>query len=378
MKKIAVIGNYEPRQCGIATFTADLCEAIVCSCLDIECMAIAVTDVNAKYAYPARVKFEIQEEDLQTYISASKYLNGEDVDVILFQHEYGIYGGDSGNYALALLRNLKMPILSVLHTVLEKPNQEQRNVLKQILIISTHIVVMSQKSVDILHKFYDFNGSNITVIPHGIPDIQAKTQGQLKSKNGWLNKKILMTFGLLSVDKGIENGISAMPKILESDIDVIYLVLGVTHPKVKAHSGESYRRHLTDLAEQLGVSENVHFLNQYSDLHSLVSSLLISDIYLAPYLKREQSVSGTLAYALGTGKAIISTPSLYAEEVLSNGRGLLVPFNNPEALAEGVIYLLKNHSFRKNIERKAYEWSRNNIWSNVAERYIKIIFEVGH
>src|SRR5581483_3360601 len=323
--RIAVIGNYLPRRCGIATFTTHLCEAIVAHEGDEACFAIPVNDRPGGYSYPARVRFELTERDLTSYQRAADFLNISSVDVVCLQHEYGIFGGPAGSHILALLRDLRMPIVTTLHTVLDEPDPAQRQVLEELALLSDRLVVMSRRAIDFLVRIYGVPASKIAFIPHGIPDVPFVDPNFYKDQFGVQGKTVLLTFGLISPNKGIEHVIDALPRIVELYPHVVYIVLGATHPHVKERDGESYRLALERRAKRLGVDAHVIFINRFVSQEELVECIGAADLYLTPYLSRTQIVSGTLAYTVGAGKAVISTPYWYAEELLDEGRGMIWP-----------------------------------------------------
>ncbi|MFC1650597.1 glycosyltransferase family 4 protein, partial [Candidatus Latescibacterota bacterium] len=371
INRIAFIGNYLPRQCGIATFTTDLCEAIAAQYPQTSCIALPVNDVEAGYAYPARVRFELSEKDINSYRRAADFLNINSVDIVSLQHEYGIFGGIAGSHILALLHELQMPIVTTLHTILRDPDSDQKRVLEEVATISDRLVVMSERGVEFLHEVYGVNPEKIDLIPHGIPDVPFVDPSFNKDLFGVEGKIVLLSFGLLSEVKGIENVIAALPAILTRHPNVVYIVLGATHPHVVKHEGEAYRRSLQWLAQENGVEDKVIFYNRFVSLEELVEFISVADIYITPYLNEAQITSGTLAYTVGAGKAVISTPYWYAEELLSEGRGALVPFRDPAALADQVITLLDNESQRHAMRKKAYMFGRAMVWPQVASRYIE-------
>jgi glycosyltransferase involved in cell wall biosynthesis len=371
-QQIAVIGNYLPRQCGIATFTTDFCEALAAKTPEASIFAIPVNDTEEGYAYPPMVRFELDESDVESYRRAADFINLNGVDLVVLQHEYGIFGGIAGSHILALLRELHMPIVTVLHTVLREPDRAQRKVLAEIARLSDRVVVMSERTVRFLTEIYEVPAAKIAMIPHGIPDVPFADPNFYKDKFDAEGKIVLLTFGLLSVDKGIENVIAALPAIVERFPNVLYIVLGATHPNAIRHEGESYRLRLQQQARELGVEKNVVFYNQFVRLDELVEFIGAADIYITPYLKPEQTVSGTLAYTVGTGKAVISTPYWYAEELLADGRGVLVPFRDPSAIASSVIELLENDTERHAIRKRAFLYGREMTWPQVAERYLEL------
>lgn len=371
IKRIAFIGNYLPRQCGIATFTTDLCESISGEYEGTACFAIPVNDVEEGYEYPAQVRFELTEKDIESYRRAADFLNINNVDLVSLQHEYGIFGGRAGSYILTLLRELRMPIVTTLHTILQNPNPDQRRVLKEIVALSDRVVVMSERGAEFLRDIYQVPEEKIDLIPHGIPDVPFMDPSFHKDLFGVEGKNVLLSFGLLSANKGIENVISALPMILEKYPNVVYMVVGATHPHVIHKEGESYRLSLQWLAHEKGVEGNVIFYNRFVSLDELIQFISASDIYITPYLDVAQITSGTLAYTLGAGKAVISTPYWYAEELLADERGALVPFNDPAGLADQVIDLLGNESKRHAMRKRAYLYGRDMIWSQVARRYME-------
>jgi glycosyltransferase involved in cell wall biosynthesis len=370
ISRIAFIGNYVPRQCGIATFTTDLCEAIADEEDGAACIAVPVNDVKEGYDYPARVRFELTEKEIDSYRSAAEFLNHNNVDVVSLQHEYGIFGGRAGSHILTLLHQLQMPIVTTLHTVLQNPDSDQRYVLEDIAAVSDRLVVMSERSASFLQEIYHVPPEKIDIIPHGIPDVPFVDPAFHKDQFDVEGKTVLLTFGLLSPNKGIENVIKALPAIVKDHPDVVYIVLGTTHPQVKRNEGEKYRESLQKLAKDLGVEANVMFCNQFVSLDELVKYIGAADIYITPYLNQAQIVSGTLAYAVGAGKAVISTPYWYAEEVLADERGVLVPFNNPKQLGKQVIELLDNEAERNAMRKRAYLYGRSMIWPQVARQYL--------
>lgn len=371
IKHVAFIGNYLPRQCGIATFTTDLCESVASAYPETACIALPVNDIESGYAYPPRVRFELAEKDIVSYRRAADFLNINNVDVVCLQHEYGIFGGRAGSHILTLLRELRMPIVTTLHTVLRDPNPDQRRVLEEIASLSDRLVVMSSRAAEFLQEIYRTPAEKIDIIPHGIPDVPFVDPAFYKDRFGVEGRTVLLTFGLLSANKGIENVIAALPDVLARHPNVVYIILGATHPHVKRHEGETYRMSLERLAREKGVAGHVIFFNRFVTLEELVEFIGAADIYITPYLNREQIASGTLAYTVGAGKAVISTPYWYAEELLTEERGVLVPFRDPSALAEQINRLLDDETARHAMRKRAYLFGREMIWSRVAERYME-------
>src|SRR5258706_1270104 len=369
MRRIAIIGNHLPRQCGIATFTTDLSDSIAAQYANLECVVVAMNDGGQRYLYPPRVGFEIDESDKNSYRRAADYLNANRVDVVSVQHEYGIFGGKAGGYLLTLLRKLRMPIVTTVHTILGKPDSMQRRAMNEVARLSRRLVVMSAHGADLLHSVHNVAEDKIDIIPHGIPSVP--TVGSNKKALGIAGKSMIFTFGLLSPDKGIEHVIDALPAILARYPDTVYVVLGATHPHVKDRDGESYRESLERRTRELGVESSVIFKNQFVSRAELIKFLAAADIYVTPYLNPEQSTSGTLAYAMGSGKAVISTPYLYARELLADGRGILVPWRDSQTIARTVVDLLGNDEKRMALCARAAAHGRNMVWPAVARRYLQ-------
>lgn len=368
--RIAFVGNYLPRECGIATFTTDLCTALTTEFGEGRLFAIPVNDPDSSYEYPEQVRLELTQEDLASYEQAAEFLNFNGNDIVCLQHEYGIFGGAAGRYILALLRKLKMPLVTTLHTVLREPDANQRIVLEEIAQLSDRLVVMSELAAQFLREVYAVPGGKIDVIPHGVPDLPFMDPNYFKDKFGTEGKSVLLTFGLLSPNKGIENVIRALPSILARHPNVVYIVSGVTHPHIRRREGERYRESLQALAVELGVSDHLILNNRFVSAEELVEHVGAADIYITPYRQEAQVVSGTLAIALGAGKAIVSTPYWHAKELLADKRGVLVPFESPEAIAEAVTGLLENDAERHAMRKRAYLYSRGTTWPKTAKAYM--------
>jgi len=368
--RIAVIGNYLPRQCGIATFTTDLCTAIAAEYGSARLFAIPVNDPDSAYDYPDRVRMEIEQEDCASYERAAEFLNFNGNDLVCLQHEYGIFGGPAGSHILALLRKLKMPLVTTFHTVLREPDLNQRTVLEEIAHLSDRVIVMSELAAALLQKVYGTPSEKIDLIPHGVPDFPFTDPSYYKDLFNAQGKSVLLTFGLLSPNKGIENVIRAMPAILASHKNLTYIVSGATHPHIRKREGERYRESLLALAIELGVDSAVIFNNRFVSAEELVQHIGAADIYITPYRQEAQIVSGTLAIALGAGKAIVSTPYWHAQELLADGRGILVPFDDPAAVAKATIRLLDNDAERHTIRKRAYLYSRGTTWQRTAQAYM--------
>jgi glycosyltransferase involved in cell wall biosynthesis len=368
--RIAFVGNYLPRQCGIATFTTDICTALATEFGSERLFAIPVNDPEAAYDYPEQVRLELDQEDLASYERAAEFLNFNGNDLVCLQHEYGIYGGVAGRHILTLLRKLKMPVVTTLHTVLRDPDPDQRIVLEEISRLSDRLIVMSEQAARFLQEIYAVPRAKIDIVPHGVPDFQFMDPNYFKDSFGVEGKSVLLTFGLLSPNKGIENVIRALPAILSRHPNVVYIVSGVTHPHVRRREGERYREQLQALAEELGVSSNLILVNRFVSAEELVEHIGAADIYITPYRQEAQIVSGTLAIALGAGKAIVSTPYWHAKELLAENRGILVPFENPDAIAEAALQLLDNDGERHAMRKRAYLHSRETVWSKTARKYM--------
>jgi glycosyltransferase involved in cell wall biosynthesis len=368
--RIAFVGNFLPRECGIATFTTDLCAALETEYGEGRLFAIPVNDLDSKYDYPEQVRLELAQEDIVSYERAADFLNFNGNDLVCLQHEYGIYGGCAGSHILMLLRRLKMPLVTTLHTVLRNPDLNQRMVLEEIAQLSDRLVVMSELAAQLLHEVYAIPSGKSDVIPHGVPDLPFMDPNYFKDKFGTEGKSVLLTFGLLSPNKGIENVIRALPAILARNPNVVYIVCGVTHPHIRRREGERYREQLQSLAEELGVSGHLILNNRFVSAEELVEHVGAADIYITPYQQEAQVVSGTLAIALGAGKAIISTPYWHAKELLAENRGVIVPFENPEAIAEAVLSLLANDAERHAMRKRAYLYSRGTTWPKTAQAYM--------
>jgi glycosyltransferase involved in cell wall biosynthesis len=368
--KVAIVGNYLPRQCGIATFTTDLCAALSAEYGAIDLLALPVNDTEAGYSYPARVRFELSEDDLTSYRRAADFLNFGNVDIVCLQHEYGIFGGPAGSHILELLRRLQMPFVTTLHTVLREPDTDQRSVMEEIATLSDRLIVMSEHSAQLLREVFRVPDNKIDLIPHGVPDLPFIDPNFYKDCFGTEGKVVLLTFGLLSPNKGIENVIQALPRILSRHSNVVYMVAGATHPHLKRREGEQYRLYLQKLAIDLGVQANVIFHNRFVSPQEMVELVSAADIYITPYKHKGQVVSGTLAYAFSVGKAVISTPYLHAIELLDDERGALVPFDDPDAIATKTIELLDDETTRHAMRKRAYLHARDMVWNRVAQKYM--------
>jgi glycosyltransferase involved in cell wall biosynthesis len=369
MKRVAFIGNSLPRRCGIATFTTDLHRAVQSSGTQIEACIVAMNDDRRAYDYPPEVRFCIRDDVLEDYTRAADFLNLQKYDVVSLQHEFGIFGGDAGAHVLKLIDRLDMPVVTTFHTVLSHPAPAQYNVLRKIAELSSIVVVMAEKARELLHTVYDIPAEKIEVIPHGIPDFPFVEPDLAKVKLGFTAKPVILTFGLLSPNKGIEVVIDAMPLILKSRPDAVYVVLGATHPNLVRQEGEAYRESLMARARELGVQDNVVFLDQFVDQPTLLDFISLCDVYVTPYLNEAQMTSGTLAYSFGLGKAVVSTPYWHARELLADGRGVLVPFHDSASIGIEISELLTDDGRRQAMRLRAYTDSRSMTWKRIGERY---------
>jgi glycosyltransferase involved in cell wall biosynthesis len=376
--KIAFVADYLPRKCGIATFTYDLRNAVASQYPPLECIVVPVNDMEGGYDYPNEVRFEIEEQELASYRRAADFLNFANVDVVCLQHEYGIFGGAAGGHVLGLLRDLRVPVVSTLHTVLESPNEDQRRVLQKICDFSSRVVVMSERSRRFLAEIYGCPQDKIDLIPHGIPDMPFVDPNFYKDQFDVEGKFVALTFGLLSPNKGIENVLRAMPRILQESPDFVYIILGATHPNLLRDQGETYRFSLERLAQQLDIKKHVIFYNRFVEQRELTEFIGAADIYITPYLNAAQSISGTLAYSFGCGKVVISTPYWHAEELLADDCGVLVPFGDSEAIARAVIELWNDEQRRHAMRKRAYMMGREMIWSHVAHQYMESFQRARH
>ena len=373
IRRIAFVGNSLPRRCGIATFTTDLQQAVAAA--DIETSIVAMTNHGHSYAYPDVVGREIQDDRLEQYVSAAQFLNAGGFDAVSLQHEFGIFGGDAGGHILATLSRLKMPLVTTLHTVLAAPTSAQRQVMARLAQLSTKLVVMAERGRDLLATTYQVPADKIALIPHGIPDMPFQEPDLAKAKLGFADRSVILTFGLLSPNKGIEVVIDAMPNILRSCPDAVYVVLGATHPNLVRQEGEAYRESLQARAEARGLGDHVVFLNQFVDRPILLDFISMCDVYVTPYLGAAQMTSGTLAYSFGMGKAVVSTPYCHARELLADGRGIIVPFGDAAATGDAIAGLLVDDERRLAMRERAYHCGRAMTWQQTATNYVDVFEE---
>ena len=371
IKRIAFIGNSLPRRCGIATFTTDLQQAIAAAPQSIVTSIVAMTDRDARYAYPQAVGFEVKDDNPADYIAAAHYINDGGFEAVSLQHEFGIFGGDAGELVLALLERIRVPIVTTLHTIIAEPDAAQRRVLDRIVSLSSRVITMSAMGRDLLQSNYGVDAGRVTVIPHGIPDFDFVEPDEAKARLGFADRTVILTFGLLSPNKGIEVMIDAMPAVLSARPDAVYVVLGATHPNLVRNEGEAYRMQLVARASALGIADRVVFLDQFVDRTTLLEHIATCDVYVTPYLNEAQMTSGTLAYSFGLGKAVVSTPYWHAIELLADNRGSLVPFGDATATGAAIVALLTDEPRRQTMRRRAFDASRPMVWSTVADRYVE-------
>ena len=370
-KRIAYVSTYPPRECGIADFTKDLIDAIDQLYEYRSSVVITINEKGAIYNYERRVKFQIERDSIDDYVQAARYVNLSKVNLVNLQHEFGLFGGEWGEYINSFLEDLQKPVVTTLHTILSNFGSTARTVLEGIAYHSPSIVVMTRTALQLL-KNYNIKRKKINVIPHGCPDVPFVTSERAKTSLGLRGRIVLCTFGLINRGKGIQYAIRALSSLVKKEPRILYLVIGETHPEVRKIEGERYRKRLMRLVDELKLGKHVRFYNRFLSKRELIRYLQATDIYITPYVDRNQISSGTLAYALGTGKAIISTPYLHAEEALADGRGLICKFRNPTSIAECINRLLEDPELRLSLERKAYAYSRNFTWPKIAEKYVKL------
>lgn len=374
---VAVIGNYLPRRCGIATFTTDLCAAIAGEMRsDEQVTAVAMDDIEGGYAYPGRVKFQVRDKVQADYLRAADFLEMSQSDIVILQHEFGIFGGHNGAYILHLLEALRTPVIATLHTILQDPKDEQRAIIQELGKQCERLVVMSRLGVDMLSDIYGIDRARVSYIPHGIPDVSFTDTSFYKDQFNVEGRMVILTFGLLSPGKGVEIMIDAMPGVVDGHADAVYIVLGATHPHVLKTTGDAYLRGLQQRVGRLGMNDHVIFHNQFVSLEVLCQYIGAADIYVTPYLGAQQIVSGTLAYTAGAGKAVVSTPYKYAEELLAEERGRLTPFGDSVALAHSICDLLDNDVERNAMRKRVYQHCRPMVWKEVANSYLALATDV--
>lgn len=373
---IAFVGTYPPQRCGIGTFTRDLSDAVISASDQVRGTIVAMTDAESTFEHGERVRFEIRQGVRGDYLRAADFINYSDTRMVSIQHEYGIFGGTDGAYILDFLAELRRPSIATLHTVLDRPTASQRLIVQKMSALCECLVVMSHLGVELLEKSYGISSENTHIIPHGIPEMRDVERDLNKAKFGVTGKHVLLTFGLISPSKGIEVVIRALPKLVAEFPDLIYLVVGATHPEVARLVGEKYRLSLKREVESLALRDHVVFRDQFVDDDELCSYLQAADIYITPYQNEAQITSGTLAYAMGSGAAPVSTPYWYAKELLAEGRGHLFGFGDVDGLGDALRSLLKNPMEMEKIQRSAYAFARQMIWPKVGQDYVELIRRV--
>ena len=367
---VGYLSTYPPRECGIANFTKDLIDASG-ELTELKSSVIAINEKGAIYNYAGRVKRKISRDKIEDYVKAAEYVNSSNIQALVIQHEFGLYGGDYGSNIKIFLENVKKPVITTLHTVQPNFDQKAIEILKYIVEGSESIVVIAHAAINIL-KNQGISCKKCVVIPHGCPNVEYKNNKSIKESLGLKGRLVASTFGLISSCKGIEYAIQALPEVIKKEPQIIYLIIGETHPEVRKNEGEKYRNRLTELVSELDLEEHVRFTNRFVTKSELKNFLQATDIYLTPYVSPNQISSGTLIYALGAGKAVVSTPYYHAQEVLANDRGILCRFEDPASIAEGLTRLLDEH-FRNEIQKRAYKYSRRFLWKNVAKKYVNLI-----
>ena len=367
--KISFLSTYPPRECGLATFTQDIVTAID-NVGTLKTSVIAINNTSLE-EYDDKVEDTIQQNERSEYIKLALKLNNSDTDLLVIEHEFGIFGGESGEYILDLILNLKIPVVTTFHTILLEPSPKQRRIIKTLAQKSEKVIVMAKNSKVLLQTVYDIEPIKIVMIHHGVPKRVFKSRLLLKKENRYEGRQIISTFGLLAPGKGIEHAIMAISKVVPEYKDILYFILGQTHPCLKKEDGEAYREKLVKLVDTLHLKRNIKFCNKYLTKDEIINFLQLSDIYLTPYLNKDQAVSGTLAYAVGYGKAIVSTPYMYAKEMLAEERGLLADFNDPDSLAGCIKYCLKNPDKKSMMERKTLRLGITMYWDKIADHYIE-------
>lgn len=369
-RNIAFLSTYPSRECGLATFTQDLIRELDKISLLNNPKVIAVSD--REYTYCDRVIMELSQHDRKSYTETAKAINNSDIELLVIEHEYGIFGGESGEYLLDLVGNLEIPFITTFHTVLPNPLDKQREILRILGGKSAKVVTMAKNTIPILENVYDIPPSKIEMIHHGVPFRILASREKLKEQNGLKDRFVISTFGLLSPGKGLEYGLEAIAKVTEKHKNIIYFILGQTHPSIKAKWGESYREKLLELVHEYRIEDYVRFVNKYLTKDEIITYLKMSDIYMTPYLGRDQAVSGTLAYAVGYGRVVVSTPYNYAKEMLAEGRGLLAEFQDANSLAEKILYVLDNPEAKKEMEKRTQRLGRTMFWGKVAKDYTRL------
>jgi glycosyltransferase involved in cell wall biosynthesis/predicted transcriptional regulator len=372
---VAYLSTYPPRECGIATFTQDLVNAISKQQSISPPVIMAINDQGGYYDYPSEVKLQVEREEVESFSSLARSVNESGIDAVNIQHEYGLFGGNWGDHLISFMAEVDKPIITTLHTILQDPPPDARRVMDEVLQMSNMVIVLARVGAQILEEVYDTLPFKVRYIPHGCPNVPFVKSSTAKKGLDLEDRYVLSTFGLISRGKGIEYAIRSLPEVVDMRPDVLYLVIGETHPEVRKHEGESYRQSLLDLVADLGIGDNVRFVNRFLSKSDLIRFLQATDTYILPYPNREQISSGTMLYALCTGKAIVTTPFLHAEEVINEGAAVGCEFKDPISITECVKRFIELEDIKEQYEQQAYEYTRDKIWPNVAMRYINEFYK---
>jgi len=374
-KRVAFLSSYPPRECGIATYTKDLVDSVNKLKILKPSIILAINDKGGYYNYPRNVRFQIESDDIESYKETAEYVNNSDIDLVHLQHEFGLFGKNWGENIITFQERIKKPIITTLHTLLIEPCEDVKRITNKIVEYSNHVTVIARTGINILENVYEKLPDKIEYIPHGTPNIPFIRSEILRRRLGLKNRIVLSTFGLINRGKGIEYGIRALPELVKKYPGILYLIIGETHPEVRKYEGENYRKELLELVSKLGLEKNVRFENRFLRKSELIRYLQATDIYIIPYTNKDQISSGTLAYAISTGKAIISTPFLHAKEVISEGSAMECKFRDPQSITNCIDTLLNNEDIMHNLEQQAYSYGRDKIWPNIAMEHINLYYK---
>jgi glycosyltransferase involved in cell wall biosynthesis len=374
-KRVAFLSSYPPRECGIATYSKDLVDSVNKLKILKPSIILAINDKGGYYNYPRNVRFQIESDDIESYKETAEYVNNSDIDLVHLQHEFGLFGKNWGENIITFQERIKKPIITTLHTLLIEPCEDVKRITEKIVEYSNHVTVIARTGINILENVYEKLPDKIEYIPHGTPNVPFIRSEILRRRLGLKNRIVLSTFGLINRGKGIEYGIRALPKLVKKYPGILYLIIGETHPEVRKYEGENYRKELLELVSELGLEKNVRFENRFLRKSELIRYLQATDIYIIPYTNKDQISSGTLAYAISTGKAIISTPFLHAKEVISEGSAMECKFRDPQSITNCIDTLLNNEDIKHNLEQQAYSYGRDKIWPNIAMEHINLYYK---